>query len=73
MTALNPYRMPFLMRVDVAAAKMARAIAQRRRFYALPWPMAIAGRVLRVLPRPLYDAVFAGAPRRPRAADTHSG
>jgi hypothetical protein len=32
----------------------------------LPWPMALAGRVLRALPRPLYDRVFANAPRKPR-------
>jgi short-subunit dehydrogenase len=66
MTAGNPYPMPFLMQPDVAARKIARAIAHRKRFYVLPWPMALAGRVLRVLPRPLYDRVFAHAPRKPR-------
>ena len=66
MTAHNPYRMPFLMRADVAARRIARAIAARRRFYVLPWPMALAGRLLRWLPRPLYDAAFARAPRKPR-------
>jgi short-subunit dehydrogenase len=66
MTARNPYRMPFLMQPDSAAAKIANAIARRKRFYVLPWPMALAGRVLRALPRPLYDRVFANAPRKPR-------
>ena len=66
MTAGNPYPMPFLMQPDVAARRIARAIARRRRFYVLPWPMALAGRVLRVLPRPIYDRVFANAPRKPR-------
>lgn len=66
MTQRNPYRMPFLMQPDVAARKIARAIAARRRFYVLPWQMAIAGRALRMLPRPLYDRVFAGAPVKPR-------
>jgi NAD(P)-dependent dehydrogenase (short-subunit alcohol dehydrogenase family) len=69
MTAQNPYPMPFLMQPDVAARKIARAIAQRRRFYVLPWPMALAGRVLRALPRPLYDRLFANAPVKPRRAD----
>jgi NAD(P)-dependent dehydrogenase (short-subunit alcohol dehydrogenase family) len=69
MTAHNPYRMPFLMQPDVAARKIARAIARRKRFYVLPWPMAIAGCVLRALPRPLYDRVFANAPVKPRRAD----
>lgn len=66
MTAGNPYPMPFLMQPDVAARKIARAIARGKRFYVLPWPMALAGRALRVLPRPLYDRVFANAPRKPR-------
>jgi len=66
MTERNPYRMPFLMRPDRAAASMARAIARRKRFHVMPWPMALVGRVLRMLPRPLYDAAFAKAPRKPR-------
>jgi NAD(P)-dependent dehydrogenase (short-subunit alcohol dehydrogenase family) len=66
MTAGNPYPMPFLMQPEVAARRIARAIAHRRRFYVLPWPMALAGRLLRALPRPLYDRVFANAPRKPR-------
>ena len=69
MTAANPYRMPFLMQPDVAARKIARAIAARRRFYVLPWQMALAGRALRMLPRPLYDRVFANAPVKPRRPD----
>jgi hypothetical protein len=68
MTARNPYRMPFMMRADVAAKRIARAIAQRRRFYVLPWPMALAARAMRALPRGLYDRMFANAPRKPRDA-----
>jgi hypothetical protein len=66
MTARNPYRMPFLLDADRAARLIARAIAQRKRFYVLPWQMALIGRVLRWLPRPVYDAAFARAPRKPR-------
>jgi NAD(P)-dependent dehydrogenase (short-subunit alcohol dehydrogenase family) len=68
MTARNPYRMPFLMRPDAAARRIAHAIARRRRFYVVPWPMAWAGRLLRAAPRALYDRVFARAPRKPRQA-----
>ena len=68
MTERNPYPMPFLMRPQKAARLIARAIERRRRFYVLPWQMALAGRVLRCMPRPLYDAVFARAPRKPRRA-----
>jgi len=66
MTARNPYRMPFLMDADSAAASIARAIARRKRFHVLPWPMAIVGRVLAALPRAIYDRAFARAPRKPR-------
>ncbi|MEO8486045.1 MAG: SDR family oxidoreductase [Betaproteobacteria bacterium] len=66
MTARNPYRMPFLMAPDRAAASIARAIRRRKRFVVLPWPMAIVGRLLRMLPRSVYDRAFAKAPRKPR-------
>ncbi len=66
MTSKNPYRMPFLMDAAVAASKMAAAIAARKRFYVLPWQMALVGWVLRRLPRPLYDLLFAHAPHKPR-------
>jgi len=67
MTAANPYAMPFLLRPEKAARLIARAIARRARFCVIPWQMAILGRVLRVLPRPLYDRAFARAPRKPRS------
>jgi short-subunit dehydrogenase len=68
LTAKNPYRMPFLMDAKVAARKMAVAIDKRKRFYVLPWQMAIVGWLLRCLPRSLYDVLFARAPRKPRRA-----
>jgi short-subunit dehydrogenase len=69
MTEHNPYRMPFLMQPDVAARRIARAIARRKRFYVLPWQLALAGRVFRALPRPLYARMFANAPDTPRRSD----
>ena len=69
LTSGNPYRMPFLMRADVAAAKIADAIARRRRFYVLPWQMAWLARMLRVLPRPLFDRILANRPHKPRRGD----
>jgi hypothetical protein len=69
MTNGNPYPMPFLMQPEVAARKIAKAIAARRRFYVLPWQMALAGRAFRMLPRPLYDRMFANAPVKPRRPD----
>ncbi len=66
MTEGNPYPMPFLLDAGKAARLFARAIAARRRFVVIPWPMALVGSVLRLLPRPVYDAAFAKAPRKPR-------
>ncbi|NIO43095.1 MAG: SDR family oxidoreductase [Burkholderiales bacterium] len=66
MTAGNPYPMPFLMPVDRAAVGIASAIARGKRFHVLPWQMALFGWLLRRLPRPVFDALFAGAPRKPR-------
>jgi short-subunit dehydrogenase len=69
MTAGNPYPMPFRMRADVAALKIAAAIEKKRRFYVLPWQMAWVGRVLKLLPRPLYDRALANRPHKPRRSD----
>ncbi|MGQ0577382.1 MAG: SDR family oxidoreductase [Betaproteobacteria bacterium] len=70
MTRGNPYRMPFLMDADVAAKKIADAIARRQRFFVLPWPMAVVGWFLRRLPRPLYEALFSRSPYKPRRSST---
>jgi len=66
MTAQNPYRMPFLMDVERAAPRIARAIERRRRWYVLPWPMKIVACALRAMPRWMFDALVAHAPRKPR-------
>jgi NAD(P)-dependent dehydrogenase (short-subunit alcohol dehydrogenase family) len=67
MTEKNPYPMPFLLSADDAARLMVRAIRRGRRFYVFPWQMAWVGRLLRALPRPVYDLALARAPRKPRA------
>ena len=66
LTSQNPYRMPFLMNAGDAAKKIASAIEARKRFYVFPWQMALVGWVLRRLPRPLYELLFAQAPHKPR-------
>lgn len=66
MTQVNTYRMPFLLPVDEAVRRFARAIEARRRIAVIPWQMAIVGRILRVLPAWLYDRLAARAPRKPR-------
>ncbi len=66
MTAHNPYVMPFMLDAPVAAARMARAIERQTSFTVIPWQMGLVGRVLKVLPRWLYDLLFANAPHKPR-------
>lgn len=66
MTAVNGYRMPFLMPVDAAAAAFVRAIARGTSYTVIPWPMGIVAKVLRLLPNWLYDRLFANAPRKAR-------
>ena len=66
LTERNPYRMPFLIAADKAARLTANAIEDKRRFYVLPWQMAVLGRLLRCLPRPIFDRVVARRARKPR-------
>lgn len=66
MTRRNPYRMPFLIGADDAARRFARAIASGTSYAVIPWQMAIAGRILGLLPDWLYDRGAARAGRKPR-------
>lgn len=66
MTDVNTYAMPFLMDVDVAAAKFAQAIARKRRFVVIPWQMGIVARLLRLIPPCLWDRLTRNAPHKPR-------
>lgn len=66
MTRRNPYPMPFILQADDAARRFARAIAAGRSYAIIPWQMAIAGRVLGVLPNWLYDRLVARGGRKPR-------
>lgn len=66
MTEVNTYRMPFLMDVEVAAAKFAHAIACKRRFVVIPWQMSIVARAMRLMPPRLWDWLMKKAPHKPR-------
>jgi len=69
MTAVNHYRMPFLLPAPEAARRFARVIARGSSYAVIPWPMGIVARLLRLLPNALYDRLFAAAPRKPRKLD----
>ena len=66
MTAVNKFKMPFLIDVDEAVVRFARAIEAKTSFTVVPWTMGIAARILRVLPNWLYDRIFSRMPRKPR-------
>ena len=66
MTAVNKFKMPFLISVDDAVVRFARAIDAKTSFTVIPWTMGIAARVLRITPNWLYDRVFQMMPRKPR-------
>lgn len=66
MTAVNEYRMPFMLSADKAAVRIVDAIGARRRRITLPWQMAIVARLLPFIPTPLYDAILSRARRKPR-------
>ncbi len=66
MTEKNPYPMPFLMPVADAARSMVHHIDRGSRFAVMPWPMGVVATLLKYLPRPLFDAAFARAGRKPR-------
>jgi short-subunit dehydrogenase len=64
MTDVNSYNMPFLMDADVAATKMAKAIAHQRRFVVIPWQMGWVARLMRFIPPFLWDWAMKNAPKK---------
>ena len=66
MTAKNPYPMPFILSAESAALKIAQAVADGRAYAVIPWQMALVARLLRMMPRSLYDRIFDSVPRKPR-------
>lgn len=66
MTAVNSYKMPFLLPVDQAASRFAAVIARGASYAVIPWPMGVVAKILRALPNWLYDRLFTSAPRKPR-------
>jgi NAD(P)-dependent dehydrogenase (short-subunit alcohol dehydrogenase family) len=69
MTAVNPYKMPFLLPADQAAQRFAQAIERGITYTVIPWQMGIVAKFLRLLPNWLYDRLFVSAPRKPRNLD----
>lgn len=66
MTDVNPYAMPFIMDADIAAGKFAQAIARRKRYVVIPWQMGWVARLLRIIPRWLWDRLTRNTQHKPR-------
>jgi len=65
MTAVNPYKMPFLLPAAKAAERFAAAIESGVSYTVIPWQMGVVAKLLRALPNWLYDRLFTSAPRKP--------
>jgi short-subunit dehydrogenase len=57
LTAGRDAQMPFLMELDDAVKKMARAIEKRRKRYSFPWQLATIVRAGMVMPIWMYDKI----------------
>jgi short-subunit dehydrogenase len=68
MTQSNPYPMPFMLPVEVAAAKFIAAIDHRTSFAIYPWQFALMAPLYRMLPNFLFDRAMKKAPRKPTRA-----
>lgn len=69
LTQGNRYSMPFLMPASRFADAAFRAIDAGVSYTVIPWQMGIVAKLLRLLPNPLFDAVFAGRSRKRRSGE----
>jgi len=69
LTRKNRYSMPFLMSADEFADRAFDAIEAGTSYRVIPWQMGIVAKLLRVLPDPLFDKLFAGRPRKHRRGE----
>ena len=69
LTQNNSYRMPFLMQPEVFAEKACHVIDAGDSYRVIPWQMGVVAKLLRLLPNPWFDRLFAGRPRKPRVTD----
>lgn len=67
LTQNNSYTMPFLMPAQTFAQKACKAIEAGDSYRVIPWQMGVVAKLLRLLPNGLFDQVFVGRPRKPRA------
>jgi short-subunit dehydrogenase len=66
LTAGNRYAMPFLLQPAEFAERAFRAIERGSSYRVIPWQMGVVAKLLRLLPNPLFDRLFAGRGRKRR-------
>ena len=69
LTARNRYAMPFLMQPAEFADRAFRAIAAGTSYRVIPWQMGLVAKLMRLLPNPLFDRLFAGRGRKRRRGE----
>lgn len=69
LTRKNRYSMPFLLSADAFAERAFRAIESGASYRVIPWQMGLVGKLLRLLPNPLFDRALAGRPRKHRQGE----
>ena len=62
----NRYSMPFLLQPQDFAERARRAIEAGVSYRVIPWQMGLVAKLLRLLPNPLFDRLFAGRSRKSR-------
>jgi short-subunit dehydrogenase len=66
LTAGNRYPMPFLLQPAAFAERAFRTIQGDGSYRVIPWQMGVVAKLLRLLPNPLFDRLFAGRGRKRR-------
>ena len=65
----NRYPMPFLLTPETFAERALLAIAAGTSYRVIPWQMGVAAKLLRLLPNPVFDRLFAGRGRKKRRGE----
>jgi short-subunit dehydrogenase len=69
LTAGNRYAMPFLLQASEFADRAYRAIEAGTSYRVIPWQMGLVAKLMRLLPNPLFDRLFAGRGRKKRRSE----
>jgi short-subunit dehydrogenase len=69
LTAGNTYGMPFMLQADDFAERAFRTIEAGTSYRVIPWQMGVVAKLMRVLPNPLFDKLFAGRGRKKRRGE----